>query len=61
MQRLSKQREAAFQDSFDKLQHGLTSQDGIVAQVNDLLRQSASVKHQKRVELFNEWDSQVGA
>ena len=59
MQRLSKQRETTFQDSFDQLQHGLTSQDGIIAQVNDILRQSTSVKHQKKVQLFTEWDSQV--
>ena len=59
MQRLSKQREASFQDNFDKLQRGLTSQDGIIAQVNDLLKQSASVKHQKKVQLFDEWDQQV--
>ncbi|KAL3152201.1 hypothetical protein ABBQ32_001288 [Trebouxia sp. C0010 RCD-2024] len=49
MQRLSKQRETSFQDSFDQLQHGLTSQDGIISQVNDILQQSASVKHQKKV------------
>lgn len=59
MQRLSKQRETSFQDSFDQLQHGLTSQDGIISQVNDILQQSASVKHQKKVQLFSEWDSQV--
>ena len=59
MQRLSKQRETTFQDSFDQLQHGLTSQDGIIAQVNDILQQSAAVKHQKKVQLFSEWDSQV--
>lgn len=59
MQRLSKQRETSFQESFDQLQHGLTSQDGIIAQVNDLLRQSASVKHHKKVQLFSEWDQQV--
>ena len=59
MQRLSKQRETTFQESFDQLQHGLTSQDGIIAQVNDLLRQSASVKHHKKVQLFSEWDQQV--
>ena len=50
MQRLSKQRETTFQESFDQLQHGLTSQDGIIAQVNDLLRQSAAVKHHKKVQ-----------
>ncbi len=59
MQRLTKQRETSFQDSFDQLQRGLTSQDGIIAQVNDLLKQSASVKHQKKVHLFSEWDQQV--
>ncbi|DBA81753.1 hypothetical protein WJX77_006676 [Trebouxia sp. C0004] len=59
MQRLTKQRETSFQVSFDQLQHGLTSQDGIIAQVNDLLKQSASVKHQKKVHLFDEWDQQV--
>ena len=59
MQRLTKQRETTFQDSFDQLQHGLTSQDGIIAQVDDLLKQSASVKHQKKVHLFSEWDQQV--
>lgn len=59
MQRLSKQRETSFQDSFDQLQYGLTSQDGIISQVNDILKQSASVKHQKKVQLFSEWDSQV--
>ena len=59
MQRLSKQRETTFQDSFDQLQHGLNSQDGIIAQVNDILQQSAAVKHQKKVQLFSEWDSQV--
>ena len=59
MQRLSKQRETSFQDSFDQLQHGLTSHNGIVAQVNDILQQSASLKHQKKVQLFREWDSEV--
>lgn len=59
MQRLSKQRETSFQDSFDQLQHGLTSQDGIISQVNDILQQSASVKHQKKMQLFSEWNSQV--
>lgn len=59
MQRLSKQRETTFQDSFDHLQHGLTSQDGIISQVNDILQQSASAKRQKKLQLFSEWDSQV--
>ena len=61
MQRLSKQRETSFQDSFDQLQHGLTSQDGIISQVNDILQRSASVKRQKKLQLFSEWDSQVKA
>ena len=61
MQHLSKQRETSFQDSFDQLQHGLTSQDGIISQVNDILQQSASVKRQKKLQLFSEWDSQVKA
>ena len=61
MQRLSKQRETSFQDSFDQLQHGLTSQDGIISQVDEILQQSASVKRQKKLQLFSEWDSQVKA
>lgn len=60
MQRLSKQRETTFQDNFDALQRGLTGREGIVAQVNGTLEQAAAVKHDKKTQLFSEWDEQVG-
>ena len=59
MQRLQKQRDTTFQDRLDELQHGLASQDGIVAQVNGTLEQAAAVKHEKKAQLYSEWDQQV--
>lgn len=59
MQRLQKQRDTTFQDRLDELQHGLESQDGIVAQVNGTLEQAATVKHEKKAQLYSEWDQQV--
>lgn len=59
MQRLQKQRDTSFQDQLDAVQHGLASQNGIVAQVNGTLEQAAAVKHEKKAQLYSEWDQQV--
>lgn len=59
MQRVQKQRDVTFQEHLDELQHGLTSQDGILAQVNGTLEQAAAVKLEKKAQLYSEWDQEV--